>query len=147
MKFRVIAVTLLSLALLGGFSSMVRAEDTPTEADIKEVVVPVGTLGAGAMGAAGGSTVVGAAAATGIGGAVAAGAAGGIVTGIGIEHATGAGSSAGDWLYENSNRKTAGEAVDKFDEASGDWKNGNYVDAVGDGAQGVGKMFQGYVNW
>jgi hypothetical protein len=147
MKFRVIAVTLLSLTLWGSFSSIVRAEDTSTESKVETVAKGVGAAGGTVMGSYGGSTLVGAATGTGIGGAALAGAGAGVVAGIELERTTGVGSSAGDWFYENSNRKTAGEAVDKFDAAGSDWKKGNYVDAVGEGTQGVGKMVQGYINW
>jgi hypothetical protein len=146
MKSRLIVPMLLSVIFLGGFASTARAVDTPTETQVKDVAVPLGGIGGAAMGAAGGSTAVGAAAATGIGGAVVAGAAAGAVLGIGIEHATGAGSKAGEWLYEHSNRKTAGEAVDSFDHAKTNWQQGEYLDAIGDGAKGIGKMVEGFID-
>lgn len=147
MKSRILTGIALSMVLFVSFASTARATDTPTEAEAKELATPMGTLGGAAMGAAGGSTAVGAAGAVGIGGAVSAGAAVGIVGGIGIEHATGAGSKAGDLLYENSNRKTAAEAVDKFDSARDSWNKGSYGDAAVDGAGGVGKMIEGFINW
>jgi hypothetical protein len=71
----------------------------------------------------------------------------GVEIGEGIEKYTGAGSKAGDYIYQNSNRRTAGEAVDKLDAARNDWKKGNYGTAVTEGAQGAGKIFQGFINW
>jgi|GEM_PF-2437373 len=147
MKSRILTGIALSLVLFASFASTARATDTPTEADAKEVAAPLGAVGGAAMGAAGGSTAIGTAGAVGIGGAVSAGAAVGVMGGIGIEHATGAGSKAGDLLYENSNRKTAAEAVDRFDSANDNWNKGSYGDAVVDGAGGVGKMVEGFINW
>ncbi len=139
-------LTLLSITLASTTQATAQSIDSPTEAAVKEVAVPSGVLGGAAMSAAGGSTAVGTAGALGIGGAVTAGAAAGVGLGIGIEHTTGLGSKAGDLLYQNSDPNVAREATDKFDAASDNWKKGNYGDAVIDGAQGVGKMFEG-INW
>lgn len=71
----------------------------------------------------------------------------GAKVGVEIEKNTGAGSKAGDWLYNNSNRRTAEEAVKQFDNASERWNQGQPIDATLGAARGLGKMVEGYINW
>jgi hypothetical protein len=120
----IIATSTLSLVLLSGFSSIAKADIFPG-GSMKDIFTPPKSVPE----------------------AIFKGASAGAATGEAIEKYTGAGSKAGDYIYQNSNRKTAGEAVDKFDNASDSWKKGNYGDAMGNGAQGIGKMFKGYINW
>jgi hypothetical protein len=133
MKYQLFTGATLSLLMFGTAGLPVKAEPKDPVADfVNESVAPIGGFGAAVGGNPG--KVLGAGAA-------------GAKFGVFLEEKTGAGSKAGDWLYNNSNRKTAGEAVDNFDEASSDWKKGNYGDAVVDSAEGAGNMLKGYVNW
>ncbi len=89
----------------------------------------IGAAGAGGMAAAGG--------------AVALAGYGGYEIGQGIEAHTHIGSHAGDALYDASNPDDALAAANSSDDASQDWSQGHYLDAVGDGFAVAGHMVEG----
>lgn len=105
------------------------AEGVGTGMEVAGIGGEVAALG----GVAAGTAVAGVGLAAGVG----------VATGELIEHETGAGSAAGDWLYDHSNPHDAAAAADSFDQAGQDWDHGNYLDAAGDVAGGVGHMAEG----
>jgi hypothetical protein len=124
MKKQILVGLTLSLALFGAAQS-VRADD------LNDLLTEAQTLGGAAMGT--GSYA----------GSAGLGLATGIKAGRIIEHKTGAGSKAGQWLYDHSDPNAARKAADKFYDAEQDWNNGNYGDSLKHGAHGVRKMYDG----
>ncbi len=119
------------------------AAAAPAAADVpgtKDMTAGAGVLGAGAgvVGALGGAGALAG------GAAIGAGALGGYLIGEGIEEETHAGEHLGDFMYDHSNPDDAAAATAHFDDASSDWDKGNYLDAAGDAAEGVGRMVEGF---
>lgn len=139
MKKAILFATIFSMSVIGNFIVKPAYADKSIQSDINKCVTGASAIGgyattSGATATASGLPAVGV-------GVVGLGA--GIMMGECIEGTTGAGSAAGDWVYNNSNPETAKQAADQLEEAKESFNNGEYLKGTSEGLKGLGTMGQG----